>query len=365
MAEFLTGKCVQGLRAEGGRIEVRDAKVPGLVLRVTPGVSKSWSVQYRPQGRAGTQRLTLGKYPILTIAGARAKARDTLLMLADGRDPIAERKAGQVVQTRRAVTFEGLFEEYVARRRKLASIREIERGVRKDVLPVLGGRHPAEITAADIDKIAQSIINERDSRVMARSVVVILKTMYNYVLFDAPALALRYGITSNPAERLGRRRMGSSGGLSPSAPVSARSATMKSLNGRARSMRAICRRCVGRRSSLSSSRPSAPAKFASAGLRAAASTARNRTGCYWSRTPRRGGAVWCRSHLQPLRCSARPSRSARAGGISSRTSVGQVSRSAQPCSRAPRPRYFATTFRISRLPLFTISGGPRPRACDE
>ena len=40
-----------------------------------------------------------------------------------------------------------------------------------------------------------------------------MKALYNFVLFDAPALAQRYGITSNPAERLGRRRKGGANGL--------------------------------------------------------------------------------------------------------------------------------------------------------
>ena len=41
MAVTLTDRYVQALRANGKRLEVRDAKVPGLVLRVTPAGAKS------------------------------------------------------------------------------------------------------------------------------------------------------------------------------------------------------------------------------------------------------------------------------------------------------------------------------------
>jgi hypothetical protein len=55
-------------------------------------------------------------------------------------------------------------------------------------------------------------------RVMARRLIMIVKALYNFVLFDRPSIAARYGIDTNPADRLGRRRQGSSGGYGASAP---------------------------------------------------------------------------------------------------------------------------------------------------
>ena len=43
---------------------------------------------------------------------------------------------------------------------------------------------------------------------MARRLIMHIKALYNYVIYDRPELAERYGITINPAEGLGRARRG-------------------------------------------------------------------------------------------------------------------------------------------------------------
>ena len=52
-----------------GRYEVFDAKISGFGVRVTPSGNKSFVVFYRQQGRQ--RRLTLGRYPVLSLADAR------------------------------------------------------------------------------------------------------------------------------------------------------------------------------------------------------------------------------------------------------------------------------------------------------
>ena len=52
---------------------------------------------YRHGGRL--RRLTLGTYPPLTLADARAKAKDALRRAALGADPAAEKKADRLAET--------------------------------------------------------------------------------------------------------------------------------------------------------------------------------------------------------------------------------------------------------------------------
>jgi hypothetical protein len=52
-------KCASAL-APGTRLELPDAKVPGLLMRVTPNGKWSWSFAYRINGRRA--RLTLGSF---------------------------------------------------------------------------------------------------------------------------------------------------------------------------------------------------------------------------------------------------------------------------------------------------------------
>lgn len=218
MAENLTHRRLIGLRAEGARIEIRDSVVPNLVLRVQPGTdakpegTKSWSVQFRRKGFEKKQRLTLGPFPAVSISRARERAKEALETAAEGRDPIAEMKARADAEIRASLSFSDLLDEYLDLRRGVASMTEVERELRKDAVPVLGKLRPADITAADIDIVIQAILN-RGSPAMGRRMITLIKAMFNFLLMDAPSLAAKYGISSNPAAYLGRRRRGSKSAL--------------------------------------------------------------------------------------------------------------------------------------------------------
>ena len=62
----------------------------GLCLRVTANNHKSWSIQYRHNGRKC--RYTLGKYPLLSLADAR---RLTILKLREIIDDNTENARGK------------------------------------------------------------------------------------------------------------------------------------------------------------------------------------------------------------------------------------------------------------------------------
>ena len=70
----LTDAAVRKATAIGGRTtEYRDAKTPGIALRVTAKGSKSWTLRYRT--RSGAQRrYTIGPYPAVPLALAREQA---------------------------------------------------------------------------------------------------------------------------------------------------------------------------------------------------------------------------------------------------------------------------------------------------
>ena len=79
--------------AEGAtRIELADATLPGLRLRLSPGGAATWLLGMRDrEGRA--RRFTLGEFPTLGIADARERARDARQAIRhDGIDPIAQRR---------------------------------------------------------------------------------------------------------------------------------------------------------------------------------------------------------------------------------------------------------------------------------
>jgi hypothetical protein len=67
------------------RLEWWDAKVLGLVVRVTPAGVASFAVRYRFNGEP--RRLTLGRVGPLALVDARRNALKILTKVSDGRTP--------------------------------------------------------------------------------------------------------------------------------------------------------------------------------------------------------------------------------------------------------------------------------------
>ncbi len=95
----LTEAAVQRLSIDQSRRrEIGDAQMSGLVLRITPTGSKTWSVLLPitnpdlPAGPRRTRRATIGRYPAVGLRAAREKAQALLQVAAAGRDPIRERE---------------------------------------------------------------------------------------------------------------------------------------------------------------------------------------------------------------------------------------------------------------------------------
>ena len=87
----LTARTVKAIRSPAsGRIEYWDQGLPGLWLRVSDRGRKSWGITYRLNGRQ--RRLTLGKFPDLSLADARDKAGVLLREVGFGHDPAEEKQ---------------------------------------------------------------------------------------------------------------------------------------------------------------------------------------------------------------------------------------------------------------------------------
>jgi integrase len=199
---------------DGKEAEYRIEGNPGLVLIVLPPDSdgrsrRLWRCYYSRTvgGRRMRRKVRLGAYPSVGLAEVRARAAKIMADVDQGGDPFLEQMDALKDAERSRLTLADLVAEYLQDRRNLESIAEIERELRKDVLPKLGSKAPSEITAGDIDRLASTVL-DRGSPVMARRLITHVKALYNYSLFDAPRLAEKYRLKLNPAERLGRRRRG-------------------------------------------------------------------------------------------------------------------------------------------------------------
>ncbi|HVX35306.1 MAG TPA: tyrosine-type recombinase/integrase [Hyphomicrobium sp.] len=209
-----TDRSVRAARYVGHQpdVEYRFQNLAGLVLHVSKRGRKTWKAHYSIQkdGVRKKRKVRLGQYPATTLVQARKKSAELLERVANEGDVVALDGAREEDRSRAKLTFADLLNDYLAERKDLARIGEVERELRKDAIPALGKKHPASITAGDIDEVGRSILG-RGSEAMASRLVMHMKALYNFVILDRPSLAERYGITLNPAAMLGRRRRGAGG----------------------------------------------------------------------------------------------------------------------------------------------------------
>ncbi len=188
---LLTDRRASSIRPTATRVEYVDRKVPGLALRVTPNGAKSWTVRYRHRGRL--RRLTLGDVAVISLADARARARDALHNASKGEDPAAEKQAG-----RRAETVGELAELYLAKwaKPRKRSWKADDNLLRKRVLPQWRNRATADITRHDVRLLVESIA-EAGAPIVANRVAALCSKVFAFALD-------RDLITASPAVRIPR-----------------------------------------------------------------------------------------------------------------------------------------------------------------
>jgi integrase len=131
------------------RIEVRDIKSPGLVARITPTGVISWAARgRRPDGREA--RITIGTWPQVSLSEARKRAQGARAAVADGADPVAEKRAKRKQARARAelpTVAERLAEWQAANEGRWSDryASEVARLCTRELIPVLGTRPLSEI----------------------------------------------------------------------------------------------------------------------------------------------------------------------------------------------------------------------------
>src|SRR3990167_2590272 len=110
----LTKRLVESFSSpDNQQIFIRDDELKGFALRVTPLGAKSFIIEKRIKGVV--KRITLGKYPEITVEQARREAQKLLGKIAIGIDPLAEKKELE----RSHITVLEVFNEYLKTRKNL------------------------------------------------------------------------------------------------------------------------------------------------------------------------------------------------------------------------------------------------------
>lgn len=173
----------------------RLADANGLCLEVTPTGSKLWRYRYRFNGKA--KMLALGVYPAVTLQKARHLRDAARQLLADGKDPSAERKAEQEAQQSEGLTFEALAREwhaYRAPRWAKSTADKTAAYLESDLLPALGNRPVKAITRPELVELIRRI-EDRGAHNVAKKCRQWLSQIFRYGLAKG-------SVDSNPATDL-------------------------------------------------------------------------------------------------------------------------------------------------------------------
>lgn len=194
MARALTTKAVESAKPDPARrLEIPDPALSGLYLVVQPSGAKSWALRYRFAGKP--KKLTLGRWPILGVAAARAAASEAIEEVEHGNDPGAAKRKAKAARIEAELserdTMRAMFDLY--QRRKLAQLKagETVRVVlEKHVLPKWANRRVQEITRRDVTELLEEIV-EAGRAVTANRVRAYLSAFFAWALE-------REAVTVNP-----------------------------------------------------------------------------------------------------------------------------------------------------------------------
>jgi integrase len=168
----------------------------GLYLQVSDRETKAWVYRFMMAGRA--RKMGLGDFDLVSLKDARKKRDAAYSLVIDGVDPIDERqtrKAAQVAETAKALTFKECAEGYIeAHRAGWKSVKHADQWaatLETYAYPVIGKMQVQMVETAHVMKIIEPIWKEKTetaSRVRGR---------IEKILDRAKALKLRSG--ENPA----------------------------------------------------------------------------------------------------------------------------------------------------------------------
>lgn len=174
----LTDTALKALKPRDKTYTVTDDR--GLYVEVFPTGGVVWRYRYRLNGKY--EKLTLGKYPALTLKNARLKRDEAAHQVAMGESPARKKQQEKVVGAEDATVVEfaeRFFKDIQSRDRK--NVTMPRRYLEKDILPHIGSKPIRDITAEDV----RSVIwrkKEQGFDAAAGQVRGLLKRMFDYAL---------------------------------------------------------------------------------------------------------------------------------------------------------------------------------------
>jgi integrase len=164
----LTDALVRALKCRDGQrvVEVRDADVRGLEIRVTASGTKTWRLHYTRRSDGRRRAVSLGSYPALSLKSARSKAKG---FQAEIENPEIRADPATDQQRRwRSPTFSQIADEWLDRHarpnKNPRSVRDDISMLNRHIRPRIGAMRCTEITKRDIIALLDEVAALPDGR---------------------------------------------------------------------------------------------------------------------------------------------------------------------------------------------------------
>jgi integrase len=146
----LTDTALKALKPREKTYTVTDER--GLYVEVFPSGGIAWRFRYRLNGKL--EKLTLGKYPVLSLKNARRLRDEAASAAAMGASPAQQKQLAKVAEassTTLAEFSERFFRDIQAKDRK--DTKTPRRYLDKDIIPFIGSKPMRDITAEDLRSV--------------------------------------------------------------------------------------------------------------------------------------------------------------------------------------------------------------------
>jgi integrase len=171
----ITKRAVDGVHSNSADQFLWDIELKGFGVKITPGGSKVYILQYRRGGRSSpTRRITIGRHGALTPDQARKEAVRLLGAIAGGSDPAAIRTAARGAPTVAALA-ERFLSEHVATKTKSSTASKYRQLIDNAILPAFGRKRVRDVVRADISRFHHE---RREAPYTANHCVAVLSKMF-------------------------------------------------------------------------------------------------------------------------------------------------------------------------------------------
>ena len=171
---------------------------------------KSWVLFYRVQAgpqKGRQRRYTLGQFPMLSLAEARASAQTALRGVELGADPAGAKQDAKSAPLPRVHTVEAITQEFIERYAKRnRSWPETQRIFRKYVVPTWGERPIESITRPDVIALLDGVVAQ-GAPVQANRVLAAVRKLFNWCVERSLVPSNPAASVSAPTKEVQRERV--------------------------------------------------------------------------------------------------------------------------------------------------------------